>query len=63
MSKTYFVSYNFSTKDGLCGYGNIYFSLDNKITGKTIREIEKYITKKNDFEDVVIINIMEIADD
>lgn len=63
MSKTYFVSYNFSNKDGLCGFGNVYFSLDNKLTGKTIRGIEEYITKKNGYKDVVILNIMEIEED
>lgn len=63
MSKTYFVSYNFSNKDGLCGFGNVYFSLDNKLTGKTIRGIEEHIIKKNGYKNVVILNIMEIEED
>ena len=60
----YYVSYNFQNKTLQTGFGSCLLELNcDKITSKVISEIEKYITKENDFISIVIINVMRLEDE
>lgn len=46
------------------GYGNAYYTVDGDVlTSKNIRELERQLCEKFNYEGVVVLNIIELGDE
>lgn len=61
--KEYLIAYHFLQKDGSTGVGEMRSYIDNniKIDNSVIENWKEYLKNEHDFENIVILNIMNLG--